>query len=118
SFSNDLIMERSRLATSITSHVQSIAKRSTYAISNASAKNILSQSFVALILTAAMGASGAERSMRRIASALIALSVLAGVALSVSAQRREDDASRDFWKWQNIGILASAGVPPALPGRQ
>jgi hypothetical protein len=38
--------------------------------------------------------------MRKIASALIALSVLAGAAMSVSAQTREDEASRDFWKWQ------------------
>jgi len=38
--------------------------------------------------------------MRKIASALIALSVLAGAAMSVSAQTREDEAKRDFWKWQ------------------
>ena len=38
--------------------------------------------------------------MRRIASALIALSVLAGVATSVVAQTREDEAARDFWRWQ------------------
>jgi hypothetical protein len=41
-----------------------------------------------------------EMMMRKIASALIALSVLAGAAMSVSAQTREDEASRDFWKWQ------------------
>jgi hypothetical protein len=34
--------------------------------------------------------------MRRIASALIALSVFAGAAASVGAQTREDE--RDFWK--------------------
>jgi hypothetical protein len=60
-------MERTRLATSITSHVQSIAERSTYAISKASVKNILSQSFVALILTPATGASG----RRKVALALL-----------------------------------------------
>lgn len=38
--------------------------------------------------------------MRKIASALIALSVLAGTAISVGAQTREDEASRDLWKWQ------------------
>ncbi|HKB40185.1 MAG TPA: hypothetical protein VKD72_27385 [Gemmataceae bacterium] len=38
--------------------------------------------------------------MRRIASALIALSVLAGAATSVGAQTREDESSRDFWKHQ------------------
>ena len=36
--------------------------------------------------------------MRRIASALIALSVLAGVATSVGAQTREDEVRGDFWK--------------------
>jgi hypothetical protein len=38
--------------------------------------------------------------MRRFASALIALSVLAGAATSVGAQTKEDEGRRDFWKHQ------------------
>jgi hypothetical protein len=38
--------------------------------------------------------------MRRIASALVALSVLAGATTSLGAQTREDEAKRDFWKEQ------------------
>jgi len=36
--------------------------------------------------------------MRRIASALIALSVLAGTVTAVAAQTREDEVRGDFWK--------------------
>lgn len=36
--------------------------------------------------------------MRKIASALIALSVLAGTAMSVGAQTKEDEVRGDFWK--------------------
>jgi hypothetical protein len=42
-----------------------------------------------------------EKTMRKkIASGLIALSVLAGTAMSVGAQTREDEAERDFWKYE------------------
>jgi hypothetical protein len=42
--------------------------------------------------------TGKEMMMRKIASALIALTVLAGTAMSAGAQTKEDEVRGDFWK--------------------
>lgn len=45
-----------------------------------------------------------ETIMRKLMSALIALSVLAGVATSVNAQTKEDDDAYNYWKQQERNL--------------